>query len=332
MRSIILLVVLHAGLADAARHVPPGDAIAGIALELVVEAPPTTPSLVAHYRANPWVPYTPIELVRKDEEHWVAVIPGNNVVVPGLSYYIDAGDQPVFANAQWPHVMLVKPAPEDARRERDSRRSEANRYRMHAAGEWVDFGKRTVGDMTLKDDYYRFDADFAYRIWSYPLEELQFGYTYLIGDTLSEDKMTGTGAGFKVGGWFGLGLAAIEGVHFDIRVYALATENFQLGGRAEARLGILEGSHIALGSEYLADTGASGYFRLGWGTVPTLPMSATVEVTNMPSDKRDIGVRLYYDVARAINRNLKLGVRLGYAARDQLISGFTGGASATANF
>ena len=47
MRVLILLAVLHTT-AFAARHVPPGDATTNTAVELVVEAPPATPALVAH--------------------------------------------------------------------------------------------------------------------------------------------------------------------------------------------------------------------------------------------------------------------------------------------
>ena len=95
---------------------------------------------------------------------------------------------------------------------------------------------------------------------------------------------------------------------------------------------MLEASHIAVGAEYLADAGSARYFRLGWGTVPGVPMAATVEVTNLPVSYRNVGVRLFYDVARDIGAGVRLGVRVGYAARDQTIAGFTSGAAATWDF
>ena len=45
-----------------------------------------------------------------------------------------------------------------------------------------------------------------------------------------------------------------------------AQDGFNPGGRLEARLGTLEGSHVAIGGEYMASVGADGYFRLGWAT------------------------------------------------------------------
>ena len=140
-------------------------------------------------------------------------------------------------------------------------------------------------------------------------------------------------AGFKVAGWFELGLAAIEGVRVDARMMVMATQNgFGVGGRGEARLGDRDASHVAVGVEYLADVGTAGYFRLGWGTVPKTPMSATVEITNLPDSERETGVRLYYDIARELGSGLRLGVRVGYAARNQSVAGFTGGGGLTVDF
>jgi hypothetical protein len=113
----------------------------------------------------------------------------------------------------------------------------------------------------------------------------------------------------------------------------MATQDgFAVGGRAEARLGDRDASHVATGVEYLAAVGTNGFFRLGWGTVPKLPMSATVEITNLPASTRDVGVRLYYDIATEVAAGVRLGLRVGYAARNQSVAGFTGGAGAAVEF
>jgi len=332
MRVLIIIAILHAGSAFAARHVPPGDATTNEPLELVVDAPPATPSLVAHYRTAGTLPFTALELVRRDDAHWVAVVPPTAIAEPAIEYYIEAGGQPVFASEKWPHSTPVKASAELARRSRDVVRSDNRRYRVETLGEYVDFGKRTVGDMKLPDSYYRIDAGVAYRLWSYPFEMIEIGYTRLIGNTLSADGTGEAGAGYKVSGWFGVGVGLAEGVRFDTRVTAMATTKFQLGGRGELRFGVLEASHIAVGAEYLADAGSSGYFRLGWGTVPGVPMAATVEVTNLPAKYRDTGVRLFYDIAHDIGAGVRVGARVGYAARDQSIAGFTTGAAASWDF
>ncbi len=336
---VILAAIAHAPIAHASavRHVPPADAEAGRALELVAEAPATTPTLVAHVRVAGTAAWTSIELVRRDEAHWVAVVPPTEVARPGLDYYIDAGDAHVFATPEWPHTLPVHASVDAERRARDVVRFEDRRSRVHVLGDWVDYGSRqfTPGGMTIPDRYYRVDADFAYRLWAYPLEELHVGFTRLIGttaapcDTGMDTCSVDAGA---IAGWFELGLAPAEGVRFDGRVYVMATNGFELGARGEARLGSITGSHIALGAEYLGSVGDSEYFRLGWGTVPRLPMSATVEITNYPSADRAHGVRLYYDIANEVLPGLRIGARVGYAARIEQVAGITGGASASVEF
>ncbi len=342
MKLPITIVILAAASTASAqvRHVPPGEASAGEPLELVAEAPGATPTLVAHVRTHGAASYRSIALVRKDDAHWVAVVPADAVAPPGLDYYLAAGDEPVFASPDWPHTMPVHAAPEDERRERDLARAHGRRSMVNAMGEWVEFGTKTVGDTRLEDHYYRIDAAFSYRLLTYPLEEIRVGYTRLIGNTLAAPDAMCPGTdpcapqtGMKVAGWFELGLAAIEGIRLDARMTVMATaDGFAVGGRGEARLGARDASHVAVGAEYLADIGANGFFRLGWGTVPKLPMSATVEITNLPASHRDTGVRLYYDVAREVAPGVRIGLRVGYAARNQSVAGFTGGAGAAVEF
>jgi hypothetical protein len=330
-------VSLFAGVAyGGIRHVPPADAEAGSAVELVAEAGAATPTLVAHVRAANQTQFTAIELVRRDDAHWVAIVPATEVVTPGIAYYLDAGGEPVFASAEFPQSLPVHDAPEAQRKVRDLVRAQQHRSRVHAMGEWVDFGTRTVNGVKLPDNYYRIDGDFSYRLLAYPLEEIRVGYTRLLGETESMScpssaPCTGE-VGFKVGGWFELGLAPIEGVRFDGRVMVMATsDGFGVGGGGEARLGDRDSSHIALGFEAIQYIGAAGYFRLGWGTVPGFPMSATVEVTNLPAPTRDTGVRLFYDIAREIG-GVRLGLRVGYAARVETVAGITGGLGASVDF
>ena len=334
---IFVLAAAPAFAEPAVRHVPPAEGEAGKQVELVAEASPTTPTLRAHVRLHGGGAYQPIDLVRKDDAHWVAVVPAASVSVPGIDYYLVAGDQAVFASPEWPHTMSVRAPAQAERRTRDSTRAEGRRSKVQAMGEWVDYGTKALG---IPDHYYRVDADFSYRLWAYPLEEIRVGYTRLLGDTLeSPDKMCptteacATKAGFKVAGWFELGVAAIEGLRLDARMSVLATQDgFGVGGRGEARVGAREGNHVAAGVEYLATVGTSGFFRLGWGTVPRTPMSATVEVTNLPASYRDTGVRLYYDLGFEVYPGVRLNGRVGYAARTQSVAGFTAGGGAAVEF
>lgn len=321
-------------------HVPPAEGSAGKALELFVEAPSATPTMTLHYRRAATIapsPFASVELVRRDAARWVAVLPGAAVTAPAIEYYLEAGGAPAFASPAQPHTLPVKVSAVQERRARDLQRAGGARSRVHLGFDWIDYGTRRVEQTRLVDRYYRVDADFSYRLLAYPLEEIRVGYTRLIGDSQSQSCPSATPctaeAGYKVGGWFELGLAAVEGVRLDARLLVMASQSgFEVGGRAELRLGVLESNHLALAVESMADVGTSGSFRLGWGSVPGLPMAATVEVTDLPDGARPTGVRLYYDVSRALGNGLRLGVRLGYAARTQQITGFTGGGNATLDF
>lgn len=322
-------------------HVPPASGTAGHELELVAEAPPTAPTLAAHVRRPGEATFERLELARRPDGNWVAVVPSRLTTQPALEYYLTAGETAVFATAEAPHHLPVTADRTTERRQRDLRRVHGHRSRIHVGGEWVDYGTTKIrfieNPTDLVDRYYRIDADFSYRLLAYPLEEIRVGYTRLLGETQSSqcsefEPCTGD-AGYKVGGWFELGLAPVEGLRFDARLLVLATQSgFKVGGRGELRVGVLEGNHVAIGAESMADVGTSAHFRLGWGTVPDLPMSATVEVTDLPDDDRDSGVRLYYDIARAFGPNLHLGLRAGFAARTQRSAGYTLGANAVVDF
>ena len=55
-------------------------------------------------------------------------------------------------------------------------------------------------------------------------------------------------------------------------------------------------------------------------------------MSNLPLSTRDLGVRIYYDVTGVFAYGLRLGLRVGYAARRQDRFGFTGGTTASIDF
>jgi hypothetical protein len=61
--------------------------------------------------------------------------------------------------------------------------------------------------------------------------------------------------------------------------------------------------------------------RLVWDTVPRYPMSAAVQVTDVPSGPA--GVRLLYRVDHALSESLLLGAQVGYQARASVGGGPT---------
>ena len=143
--TIAILFAASTASAQAVRHVPPGDVETSKPVELVAEAAATTPTLVAHVRTHGGTEYKNIELVRKDDAHWVAVVPAESVEPPGIDYYLTSGDELVFASPDWPHTMTVRAAPEDERRGRDLMRARGRRSKVSSMGEWVEYGGRKYG-------------------------------------------------------------------------------------------------------------------------------------------------------------------------------------------
>ncbi|HUQ07510.1 MAG TPA: hypothetical protein VM261_33685 [Kofleriaceae bacterium] len=355
MRNTVITIITLAALAapaaaEGVRHLPPAEATANAELRLtalVTRASERT--LMLRYRPLGATSWSQVEFARGDVE-WIATVPALEVVPPGVEYFIasahEGKDTPEFASAEKPHRVGVYADAKEERRQRDLGRAGQKRSRAHVAGEYVSYGTRDAGANTIPDHYYRVDADFSYRLLTYPLEEIRFGYTRLEGDVPDSPRDPPPAceagedvdgcqfdAGFKVGGWFELGLGLAEGVRLDVRGIVVANqESAAPGARAELRTGELDGNHIALGFEYISDVGSAGFFRLGWDTVPEVPMAATVEVTDFPATTRATGVRLMYDLFHPFPNGLRAGVRLGYAARDQRIGGPTAGLNASFDF
>ncbi|MEZ4400064.1 MAG: hypothetical protein R3B06_08600 [Kofleriaceae bacterium] len=346
--------------ADGVRHLPPAQADAAAPIELTASVTDAGARAVSvHYRTVGAPAWAEVVFTRAAGDRWIAAIPAGAALPPGVEYYLTSqatvadGAAPAdvvdeFASAARPHVVAVRVADKDQRRQRDLARSGGRRSRAHAGFEWIDFGQRTnAAGAVVPDQYYRVDLDFSYRLLAYPLEEIRFGYTRLEGVVPASDRRVPEActpatahdpacrldAGFKVGGWFELGLALAEGVRLDARgMFTANQESFAVGARGELRAGVADGNHLAVAVEYMADVGTVGSFRLGWATVPRLPMAMTVEVTDLPSSLRATGIRLLYDVYYPLPTGLRLGARVGYAARDQIIGGPSVGLSASYDF
>jgi hypothetical protein len=356
MKRIILIIGVVAGAASPAaaegvRHLPPSQATAHESLRLTAEVTRASErTLTLQYRPLGAVSWQKLDFDRATGNEWVATVPATDVAAPGVEYFITSQEgvakHDEFASAAAPHQVGVYAGDKELRRARDLERAKLKRSRVRVAGEYISYGVRSAGPNDVQDHYYRVDADFGYRLLAYPLEEIRFGYTRLEGYVPQTAREPGPAcetdakssdcrkyAGFKVGGWFELGLGIAEGVRLDLRGIVVANqEGAAPGARAELRTGSIDGNHIALGFEYTKDVGSAGFFRLGWDTVPKLPMAATVEVTDYPAASRATGVRLIYDIFHPLPNGLRLGGRVGYAARDDIAGSATAGLSASVDF
>ena len=262
--------------AQAVRHVPPADADAGTALELVAEAAAddadarralphrAAPSVFADARARP-----------QGRRDWVAVVPA--AAVARARHRLlprPPATQPVFASAEWPHTIAVYAAPEAERRTRDASRARGRARAFTRMGEWVDYGTRSTGR--------RHASDRSATTGSTPTSRTGCGRirsrscasaTRACSATRGRrhERVTSSRPASRSVAGSSSASPPSRAFALDGRMMVMATQTgFAVGGRGEARLGVRDASHVALGVEYLADVGTNGFFRLGWGTVPQL--------------------------------------------------------------
>ena len=354
--AIVAIVCAAAPAARAATarvfHVPPAEATSGN--DLVLEAQVDrawASSLEVQYRLIGEGPWSRAAFAR-GEAGYIATVPGDVVAPPGIEYFIlgyeDGASSAHFASEADPHRVHVYRGEDEVRALTELERVGGRRARIRVAGELVNYGSREIEGARISDYYYRVEADLTYRLLKYPLHALRFGFTRLEGivpQTARGDGMCPAEAdepdlhrcefeaGLAGGGWVELRWRLARRVDLDTRAMVQATPaGFSVGGRGELRFGEEDGSHVALGGEAIDEVGSAYFVRLGWDTVPYLPMAATVEVTDFPAPHRARGVRLVYDVAHPMPTGLRVGARLGYQARDQDIGGATLGFNAAFEF
>jgi hypothetical protein len=355
MVSLVALIPAAAA-ADTTHiyHVPPAEAADGVAfpIEATIDRA-WEASLQLKYRAIGGRDWHSEAFQRSGEEaHFLATVPPDYVKPPGFEYYIVGTDkagagQAHFASEVDPHQVSVPEKADAVLRNQELARVGNRRARVRFAGEYVDFGSRNIAGMDIRDYYYRIDADFTYRLLQLPLYQLRFGGTRLIGLTPATSRDDGTcdpdredvagtcrgRAGISVAGWAETRLRLNSLIDADLRGIVAATKTgFSPGGRLEMRAGPESGSHVAVGIEYLPETGFNAWVRLAWDTVPHFPMAATIEITDYPASHRATAVRLIYDLAYPLKNGLRVGLRGGYQARDEGIGGPTAGGNLALEF
>ena len=66
----------------------------------------------------------------------------------------------------------------------------------------------------------------------------------------------------------------------------------------------------------MGGTGALGFLRFAWDTVPRVPMAFGFEVTNRPdADDSPVGTRLIFDLGVEVTTGFRVDTRVGYATR-----------------
>lgn len=300
-----------------------------------------------------------VPFLRGDGEGYAAVIPGEEVVAPGIAYSIeierpDGKRVAAFASRGDMQPVLVIEERMDVRERALLKRLDGRRSVITATGEFVRFGstesrspipcaagqtKCTAGQSVIPvvdDQYWRMEAGYTYR----PLRTVaEFGLkigvvrgSSLVSLSKYDESKYKVGLNYASPSVrFRMG----DSWHLDLSLLTSITEiGFSVGGGTALHIGDPYGTHLTLGAEAVGITkstyfGSRFYSRLDLLVHPRVIVAPVIEVTDMPHAEV-FGVRLFGDVTANIGRGFSVGVRGGYQARKSTSGGV--GLGGTAQF
>jgi hypothetical protein len=313
-----MLASIVFALASVFLHVPPGSVPEGRPLRIAGRMPRDA-RVVVSWRAAGAREVAPAwnqaEPLRTESGEFVVELAASRIAPPGIEYFITADGQPVFASPELPYFVTVVADDETILARSALRANGGLRSRARVATEWVDFGSR--GDFS--DHYWRAEGDYSYSLYR-AVYRIRMGGGVLRGDTFVDNMAESAGLDY---GFAEIRWRLSESVFLDTRGMLGADNNgFQPGGAVALLLGKPEGVYVALGGDVEGRVGSQGYLSLHWDTIPTVPMSATVALSDFPSQDRPTGVRLLVDASHVFGA-VEVVATAGYQARDIHVGGAT---------
>lgn len=321
------------------RHQPLVSVPAGVALLISVQwqDPPTEATdLFLHYRRFGEARFERVRFGLRDTATFSALIP-ESVVRPGtLEYYLscrsssdeDEDEQPLFARPDWPHAVTVQLDDAERRSREMLAQHVGNRSQFRFYGLYVDRGLRTVisadGQRTreLRDYYYRLEGDFTYRILS-GVYSIRIGGGVLRGESFTLQEPLPVYVD-NVGLTYGFAEVRFRFgrlVRMDLRAtLGAGPQHFDGGGGGQILIGLDPGTHFAVGADGVSSVGVRAWVRLAWNTVPRVPMSFTLEASNLPLGA-DMGGLMYLTLGYRFHRYFSFDANLGYAHRGKEVGG-----------
>ncbi len=325
------------------RHLPVAEVAAGSDLVLRAEVNPAwrLGSLLAQWRVAGDPAWQKAAFERSPDGGMVAVVPGGRVQRPAIEYYLSARDVDgtetlPFASASQPHPVAVLADPATLHREAIIEVYGRRRSRAAVFGEAVSYGvaRTPVGD--YPDWYMRAEADYLYRIFGvilfFRIDTIRIGMGTMRAQTAPEQAWTapplsGTPPASKTGLDYGYAETELSfNPYFGIAgrlVLGGSARGFAAGVGGRMRIGRPRAARVEIEADTVNGIGATGGFRMAWDTVEGLPMSATIQVTNVPSGPA--GIRISYRIDWEMKEWLTVGAQFGYQARAALGGGLSAG-------
>jgi hypothetical protein len=253
----------------------------------------------------------------------VAVIPAEDVLVPGIAYMLeverlDGQRGPAFATSDDMQPVLVLDDRMDVRERAAQKRLGSRRSVVAATGEYASFGSSCGGSSTCapgqtptSDYFWRAEARYTYR----PLRTVsEFGVK--IGVVRGDSGKGIVGINYAEP-WVRFRMA--DAWHIEFAAVTSVTEiGFSIGGGTALIMGDPYGTRLTLGAEEVGFSstyfGSRIYARLDILVKEGITVGPVIEVTDMPHAD-SFGVRLLGDASFKLPRGFAIGARAGYQAR-----------------
>jgi hypothetical protein len=289
-------------------------------------------------------------LLRGSSDSYVATLPAEEVVAPGVAYTIeieriDGRRFAAFASRDDMQPVVVMEDRADTRERALYKRLGGRRSVVTATGEFVRFGRTTgprpipcasgqpdcaPGELrrpTVDDQYWRVEAGYTYR----PMRAVaEFGLRLgVVRGTSLVDLQKLDASKYKVGLNYGapsIRFRLADAWHWEFELLTSITEiGFSVGGGTWLMIGDPYGTKLTLDAEGIGISkttyfGSRFFTKLDILIRDWLILAPSIEVTDMPHAEA-FGVRLLGDATFAIWRGLSLGLRGGYQARKSTSGG-----------
>ena len=121
-------------------------------------------------------------------------------------------------------------------------------------------------------------------------------------------------------------------VRFDLKAtFGASGQGFDGGAGGQLLIGHDPGTNLAVGIDGVSHVGVRAWLRLTWNTVPRVPLSLTLESTNLPLNG-EFGSRVYLTAHYRFHRFFSMHAIAGYGSRDFGVGGPTAGLGANLEF
>lgn len=283
---------------------------------------------------------------RSTEGDFAAVVPASLVQPPQLKYFIgsvnkDGKNHLHFGSPAQPKTVLITGESDETELAQKLERHNGHRNAFKLTSEATFYGQRTEGDGrtdTFSDRFGTGRLDYTYRFLSW-LYDIRFGVGIERGRVSTQNDSLAAGVPQTNPGLdYGYGAINFE-FHrlFSTQlglVLGASDTGFAAGFDALMRIGPQWSTHLEIGASIIQDLGGRYWLGFHWETVPYVPLTWTLELTERPGvDVEELGVRVMVDADVEINEHFSFGVRLGYATRlSSLSPGFVVGLATNVEF